>query len=184
MQMTVNEPDYVGRKGGPFVTHGDPLDIARFRDLVHQMRDRHPSADLDMLLDLVDARVEHDDAMRRVVVKQALVNALNYFDKGPTEQKIDATASITVTTSKPYKPRPKKTEEQKKKEEALVNLAHFNLAMSYKLSDGRTLGEHTAGEAFDFHTERNTELAKIIVRFGRDVTLNSLTQANLIEALT
>jgi hypothetical protein len=188
------EAGYEGRKGAPFVTHDDPQDFARFRALVRRLRESHPNVDLELMLELVDTHVGADPDMRRAVVKVCLVNALNYIKKehcrvkNQTAVTAGVAAAVQIAeaeaTPKPYKSRGKKAPEQQEKETAGVELARVNIILSsYVMPDGKLVGEHTAGEGLDYFAGGHAELAKIVARFGRDVVLNSLSQADLACAI-
>ena len=51
------------------------------------------------------------------------------------------------------------------------------------MADGKSVGEHTAGEALDHCAGRQEELQKIVARFGREVVLNSLSDDDVLAAL-
>ena len=47
---------------------------------------------------------------------------------------------------------------------------------------GKPMAEHTAGAVLDHFTGRHSELQKIVARFGRDVILKTLSEADIAAA--
>lgn len=189
--MNPTTEEYEGRKGSSFASHDDPVQLARFRDLVNKLRERHPNADKEMLLDMIDPHVVNDEGMRRAVIKVSLVNAFNYGKPHATEVPPRAASSTAAAageesisvSARPYKPRKKPTEQQQNEKKALVNLAHWKLSQSYLMLDGKPVNDHTSGEALDHSAVCHDELQKIVARFGRDVVLNTLSDDDILAAL-
>jgi hypothetical protein len=162
-----------------------------------------PGIEMDMLLEIVDTHVAHDDDMRRACVKVCLVNAINYLKKshgGETPAASDADSQATAsdadpqttaasdtasepTASKPYKSRAKKSSERETSETVATEVARFNLVKTYLMPDGKPGDEHTAGEVLDHFAGCHDELTKIVARFGRDVILKTLTPVDVAAAL-
>jgi hypothetical protein len=170
--------------------------MIRFREMVNQIRTRHPTADTEMLTDIADAKVSNDEGMRRAVVKAALVNALNYnrhkTETEPPESDVDVSEVVKASTAKALTvtesvkaalPRRRKSAEEKEAEKEAAGLVRFNIAMTYLMPDGKPMKEHTTGEVLDHFAGRHDELQKVVARFGRDVVLKTLSDADIASAI-